>query len=205
MPLDLLRFHPGPGEYLAFVGRISPEKRVDRAIAIATGCGQPLKIAAKIDPADGDYFERAIKPLLDHPLVEYVGEINEQQKDDFLGRATALLFPIDWPEPFGLVMIEAMACGTPVVAFRGGSVEEVVDHGVTGFIVDTIDAAIAATRAAASLARSRCREVFERRFNVTRMANAYLEIYEQLVRLKPDPTSEPLTGRPSTPVLTGVT
>jgi glycosyltransferase involved in cell wall biosynthesis len=194
LPLGQLRFHPGPGEYLAFVGRISPEKRVDRAIAIATGCGQRLRIAAKVDPADGDYFERQIKPLLEHPLVEYVGEINEQQKDDFLGRATALLFPIDWPEPFGLVMIEAMACGTPVVAFRGGSVEEVVDHGVTGFIVDTIDEACAATRAAASLDRARCRAVFEQRFNVTRMANRYLSLYEQL-----------LTGRPSTSVLTGAT
>ena len=116
------QFHPAPGSYLAFLGRISPEKRVDRAIAIAVACGQPLRIAAKVDPADRAYFEREIRPLLDHPLVEFVGEIDEEQKSDFLGSATALLFPIDWPEPFGLVMIEALACGVPVVAFRGGSV-----------------------------------------------------------------------------------
>ncbi len=125
LPLDLLEFHPDPGSYLAFLGRIAPEKRVDRAIAIATACGQPLRIAAKVDPSDRRYFERDIRPLLDHPLVEFIGEISEEQKSDFLGGASALLFPIDWPEPFGLVMIEALACGVPVVAFRGGSVAEV--------------------------------------------------------------------------------
>ena len=194
LPLELLRFHPAPGDYLAFVGRISPEKRVDRAIAIATGCGRRLRIAAKVDPADRDYFEREIRHLLEHPLIEYIGEIDEAQKDDVLGGAAALLFPIDWPEPFGLVMIEALACGTPVVAFRGGSVEEVIDPGVTGFIVDNVDEAIAATRNIEGIERHRCRDVFEQRFNVTRMANDYLAVYEQL-----------LATRPAHAVLTGTT
>ena len=180
LPLDLLRFHRGPGEYLAFLGRISPEKRVDRAIAIATRCGMPLRIAAKVDPADRDYFEREIRQLLDHPLVEYVGEISEAQKDEFLGNAAALLFPIDWPEPFGLVMIESLACGTPVVAFRGGSVAEVIDHGVTGFVVDSLEEAVGATCNIQTIDRARCRAVFEKRFNVTRMANDYLGVYTQL-------------------------
>jgi glycosyltransferase involved in cell wall biosynthesis len=181
LPLDLLRFHPGPGRYLAFLGRIAPEKRVDRAIAIATACGQPLLIAAKVDPADRDYFERDIRHLLDNPLVEFIGEISEEQKSDLLGGATALLFPIDWPEPFGLVMIEALACGVPVVAFRGGSVPEVIDHGVTGFIVDTLEDAIAAMRCVHRLSRPQCRAVFERRFSVTRMAADHVRLYEALL------------------------
>ena len=181
LPESLLRFQPGPGAYLAFVGRISPEKRVDRAIAIASACGMPLKIAAKVDPADREYFEREIRHLLDNPLVEYIGEIGEPQKSAFLGGATALLFPIDWPEPFGLVMIEALACGTPVVAFRGGSVPEVIDEGVTGFIVETLDDAIRATCEAGQLDRRRCRETFERRFSVTRMATDYLALYDGLM------------------------
>jgi glycosyltransferase involved in cell wall biosynthesis len=181
LPEDLLRFHPEPGAYLAFVGRISPEKRVDRAIAIATACGKPLKIAAKVDPADREYFERDIRPLLDNPLVDYVGEIAESQKAAFLGGATALLFPIDWPEPFGLVMIEALACGAPVVAFRRGSVPEVIDDGETGFIVDTLDDAIRATRDVERLDRRWCRETFERRFSVTRMSEDYLALYEQMM------------------------
>ena len=181
LPLDLLEFHPEPGAYLAFLGRISPEKRVDRAIAIATACGLPLRIAAKVDPVDGDYFERQIRPLLDNPLIEFIGEIGERQKSEFLGRARALLFPIDWPEPFGLVMIEALACGAPVVAFRGGSVPEVVDHGVTGFIVDTLEEAIDATRQIDRLHRRACRAAFERRFSVTRMADDYLQLYRLLM------------------------
>lgn len=181
LPADLLEFHPEPGAYLAFLGRISPEKRVDRAIAIATACGLSLRIAAKVDRVDGDYFEREIRPLLDNPLIEFIGEIGERQKSEFLGRAKALLFPIDWPEPFGLVMIEALACGTPVVAFRGGSVPEVIDHGVTGFIVDTLDEAIGATRRIAFVDRHACREVFERRFSVTRMADDYVQLYRQLM------------------------
>lgn len=181
LPLDLLRFQPRSGDYLAFLGRISPEKRPDRAIAIATACGMPLKIAAKVDSADRQYFERDIRPLLDNPLVEFIGEIDEGQKSHFLGRATALLFPIDWPEPFGIVMIEALACGVPVVAFRGGSVPEILEHGKTGFIVDTLEEAIAATRAVHHLDRRLCRAEFERRFNVMRMATDYVTLYRDVV------------------------
>jgi glycosyltransferase involved in cell wall biosynthesis len=184
LPPDLLPYRAGPGEYLAFVGRIAPEKRVDRAIAIATACNQPLRIAAKIDDADREYFEREIRHLFDHPLVDYVGEIDERQIAEFFGRAKALLFPIDWPEPFGLVMIEALSCGTPVVAYRGGSVPEIVEDGVTGFIVDSLEDAIAATRNVGRLDRRRCREAFERRFTVTRMAEDYLSLYEQIVECR---------------------
>jgi glycosyltransferase involved in cell wall biosynthesis len=184
LPPNLLSYHPEPGRYLAFLGRISPEKRVDRAIAIAVACQQPLRIAAKVDPADRDYFEREIRPLLDHPLVEFVGEIGDADKDAFLGGATALLFPIDWPEPFGLVMIEAMACGVPVVAFRGGSVSEVLEPGVTGFIVETLDEAIEATHRVRRLDRGQCRAVFERRFSVSRMAAEYVSVYHRAVALR---------------------
>ena len=181
LPPDLLNFHPEPGRYLAFLGRVSPEKRVDRAIAIAMACAQPLRIAAKVDRADRDYFEHEIVPLLDHPLIDFVGEIGDDEKNDFLGGASALLFPIDWPEPFGLVMIEALACGTPVVAFRGGSVAEVIDHGVTGFVVETLDDAVEATRRIQLLDRARCRATFERRFSAARMARDYVRIYQRLI------------------------
>jgi glycosyltransferase involved in cell wall biosynthesis len=181
LPLDLLPYHPERGQYLAFLGRISPEKRVDRAIAIATACGWPLKIAAKVDPADREYFDRDIRPLLDNPLVEFIDEIGDCEKGVFLGHAKALLFPIDWPEPFGLVMIEALACGVPVIAFRGGSVPEVLDHGVTGFIVDTLEEAIDATRRVERLERRACRAAFEQRFSVTRMAWDYVELYERMI------------------------
>lgn len=180
LPLETLAFHPESGRYLAFLGRISPEKRVDRAIAIAKGCGWPLRIAAKIDPADASYFEQVIKPLLDDPLIEFVGEIGEADKSDFLGGARALLFPIDWPEPFGLVMIESLACGTPVVAFRGGSVEEILDEGTTAFIVDNVDEAIAATRRVELLDRRVCRHTFETRFSASRMTGDYVDLYQQL-------------------------
>jgi glycosyltransferase involved in cell wall biosynthesis len=180
--LPVERFAPRfePDGYLAFLGRISPEKRVDRAIAIATALGQRLRIAAKVDRADAEYFAREIEPLLRHPLVEYIGEIGDGDKQDFLGNARALLFPIDWPEPFGLVMIEALACGTPVVAFRGGSVEEIVEHGVTGFIVDTLDGAIEAAARVGTLDRRACRQAFERRFTARRMAEDHLEVYERV-------------------------
>lgn len=178
---DRFEFQPNPDRYLAFLGRISPEKRVDRAIAIATALGWPLKIAAKIDRADAEYFEREIRGLLEHPLVEFIGEIGEPEKSRLLGGARALLFPIDWPEPFGLVMIEALACGTPVVAFRGGSVDEVIEHGRTGFIVDTIEEAIGATRRIGSLSRRVCRQAVEERFNARRMAEDHVAVYARLI------------------------
>jgi glycosyltransferase involved in cell wall biosynthesis len=181
IPETAMRFHERGGEYFAFLGRIAPEKRADRAIAIAAACGCPLRIAAKVDPVDTDYFARDIQPLLDHPLVTYLGEIGHEDKSDFLGRAKALLFPIDWPEPFGLVMIEALACGTPVVAFRGGSVDEVIEDGVTGFIVETLDDAVAAARRVETLDRRACRASFERRFLASRMAAEYLELYSATV------------------------
>ena len=180
LPPDLLRFEPGPGEYLAFLGRISPEKRADRAIAIATACGWPLRIAAKVDAVDREYFERHIRPLLDHPLVQYVGEIGDAEKSAFLGGARALLFPIDWPEPFGLVMIEALACGVPVIAFAGGSVGEVIEHGVTGFVVENVEEAVEAARRVDRIDRRACREAFDRRFSVRRMASQYVQIYRRL-------------------------
>jgi glycosyltransferase involved in cell wall biosynthesis len=181
LPPDLFSFHPRPGRYLAFLGRLSRDKRVDRAIAIAKQVGLPLKIAAKLDDKEPTYFEREVKHLLDPPFIEWIGEVNEKQKDQFLGGAAALLFPVDWPEPFGLVMIEAMACGTPVVAFRCGSVPEVMRDGVSGYVVDDLDEAVRATQCALSLPRARCRAYFEERFCVARMAEEYLEIYQELV------------------------
>jgi glycosyltransferase involved in cell wall biosynthesis len=179
LPTDLYRPQPSPaGDYLAFLGRIAPEKRPDLAIEIAVRAGMPLKIAAKVDPADRDYFERRIEPLLDHPLIEYVGEIGEARKGEFLGHARALLFPIDWPEPFGLVMIEAMACGTPVIAFRRGSVREVLEHGVTGLLVKGVDEAVAAIADLDRLDRGRIRRTFERRFTAEVMARNYVRLYE---------------------------
>jgi glycosyltransferase involved in cell wall biosynthesis len=180
LPNRDLQFSAAEGEYLAFLGRISPEKRVDRAIEIAKACGWPLKIAAKVDPVDQVYFDAQIRPLLDHPLIEYRGEINEAQKSAFLGGAKALLFPIDWPEPFGLVMAESLACGTPVVAIRGGSVPEILDHGVTGFICDDVEQAIDATRRIHTIDRRACRRVFDRRFTAKRMAEEYIQLYRRL-------------------------
>ena len=182
LPKTQFRFCAGGGEYLAFLGRISPEKRADRAIEIAKRSGMPLKIAAKVDPADRRYFKRVIEPLLNDPGVEWVGEITDQQKNEFLGNAFALLFPIDWPEPFGLVMIEAMACGTPVIAYDSGSVPEVMEDGVTGFIVREIDEAAEAVGRVRNLSRARCREVFEKRFTAGRMANDYVNLYERMLR-----------------------
>jgi glycosyltransferase involved in cell wall biosynthesis len=170
-------FSPRPSGYLAFLGRMSPEKGPDRAIKIARRLGMPLRMAAKVDPADAQYFRETIVPMLDHPLIDYVGEIGEHQKPAFLGGAAALLFPIDWPEPFGLVMIEAMACGTPVVAFNCASAIEVVDHGVTGFLVDDLDAAVAAVRDLERLDRREVRRRFDRRFSATAMARGYLDVY----------------------------
>jgi glycosyltransferase involved in cell wall biosynthesis len=182
LPSDLLPFSPEPsGGYLAFLGRISPEKRPDLAIELAKRSGLPLKIAAKVDKADQVYWSTVIEPLIRAtPTVEFVGEINEAQKAAFLGNASALLFPIDWPEPFGLVMIEAMACGTPVIALRCGSVPEVIDHGVSGYIVDDLDEAVAAIDWLNQLDRTAVRHQFERRFSVGRMTRDYVRIYRSL-------------------------
>jgi glycosyltransferase involved in cell wall biosynthesis len=174
----------GRGDYLAFLGRISPEKRPDVAIEVARRAGIPLKIAAKVDAADRSYFETVIRPLLAGPGVDFVGEIGDEQKAAFLGNARALLFPIQWPEPFGLVMIEAMACGTPVIAWNCGSVQEVVDHGVSGYIVQSMDEALAALERISDLDRREVRATFERRFTASTMARAYLEVYEQLAAAK---------------------
>jgi glycosyltransferase involved in cell wall biosynthesis len=181
LPRDLHRFGEGNGDYLAFLGRISPEKRVDRAIAIARRVGLPLQIAAKVDPVDCAYYETEIVPLLQDPLIEFVGEIGEADKGPFLGNAIALLFPIDWPEPFGLVLIEAMANGTPVIAFGRGSVPEIIEDGLTGFIVDSLDAAVAAVPLAQQLDRTAIRRRFEQRFTSERMARDYLRIYDQVL------------------------
>jgi len=181
LPKDLFRFYPDRGDYLAFLGRISPEKRADRAIEIAKRVDMPLKIAAKVDRADRRYFKRVVEPLLNDPHVEWVGEISDQHKNEFLGNAYALLFPIDWPEPFGLVMIEAMACGTPVIAYESGSVPEVMEDGITGFVVRERGEAAEAIGRVTNLSRARCREVFETRFTATRMADDYMEVYEQMV------------------------
>ena len=184
LPEDLYDFNAEPGEYLAFLGRISPEKRVDRAIAIAREVGMPLRIAAKVDDVDQDYFDFHVKPLLQHPLVEYVGEIGDGEKQEFVGCAIGLLFPIDWEEPFGLVMIEALACGTPVVAYRRGSVPEVLSDGETGFIVDDHKHNMPESRRRPELDRRRCRDAFERNFTASRMANDYVRLYERLARAR---------------------
>jgi glycosyltransferase involved in cell wall biosynthesis len=179
LPRDLHRAQPGPGGYFAFLGRMSAEKRVDRAIEIAAACGVPLRIAAKVDDVDRRYFKR-IRPMLEHPLVEFLGEIDEARKGEFLGGAQALLFPIDWPEPFGMVMIESFACGTPVIAYAGGSVDEVVQHGITGYVVHDQQEAVAAARAIDAIDRRACREVFEQRYTADRMAAHYLDVYRSL-------------------------
>ncbi len=176
----LYRLQPAPGKYLAFLGRISPEKRVDRAVEIARRLDLPLKVAAKVSKPDQDYYEQKIKPLFADPRVEFVGEIGERDKQQFLGEAAALLFPIEWPEPFGLVMTEAMACGTPVIAFRRGSIPEVMKDGVSGFVVDSVDQAVAVTPRALEIPRAQVRAYFESRFLAERMARDYLTVYEAL-------------------------
>jgi glycosyltransferase involved in cell wall biosynthesis len=188
IPENLYQPRIEPGAYLAFLGRISPEKRVDRAIEIARRTGIPLKIAAKVDVVDEEYFESQIRALLDDSLVEYIGEIGDHEKSEFLGGACALLFPVDWPEPFGLVMIEALACGTPVIAYRAGSVAEIVEEGKTGYIVETLDEAVNAVRRIDALDRRTCRRVFEERFSAPRMCADYLAIYHRLCDPEPDLT-----------------
>jgi len=181
LPRNLLRFNPGPGSYLAFLGRISPEKRPDLAMEVARRAGMPLKIAAKVDLVDRDYFDAVVKPLLSTPGVEFLGEINDSEKEDFLGGALALLFTVDWPEPFGLAMIEAMACGTPVIARPCGSVPEVLRPGVTGLIASGIDDLVRAAAQIGKLSRQDCREVFEQRFTSEVMAANYERVYYRLI------------------------
>lgn len=181
LPRDKLQFQPHPRNYLAFIGRISPEKRCDRAIEIAKAVGMPLRIAAKIGKNDEDYFHAEVEPLLRHPLVEFFGEISDGDKSAFIGNALATLFPIDWAEPFGLVMIESLACGTPVIAFRRGSVPEIIDDGRTGFVVDSVEQAVAAVGKLSSVDRHACRREFETRFSAGRMADDYLAVYQRLL------------------------
>jgi glycogen synthase len=200
LPQDLLPPGHGRGKYLAFLGRISPEKRVDRAIEIAKAVNMPLKIAAKIDGSDRPYYEREIKPLLKTANVEFIGEINEQQKAEFLGNAYAYLFPIDWPEPFGLTMIESMACGTPTIAFKCGSVPEIITNGVSGFIVESMDEAIRAVQQARTLDRAACRAEFINRFSAPKMAQHYVKLYEASITKQYDTSVAGKSANPDTEV-----
>jgi glycosyltransferase involved in cell wall biosynthesis len=181
MPAKRLKPLEVERDYFAFLGRVSPEKGLDRAIRIAAAAGVKLKVAAKVDNADKEYFDREIKPLLSVGKVEFIGEISDAEKPEFLSGAQALLFPIRWPEPFGLVMIEAMACGTPVIAFRHGSVPEVMEDGLTGFIVDTEEEAVAALKRLPELDRARVRQRFDERFTARRMAEDYVDLYQELI------------------------
>jgi glycosyltransferase involved in cell wall biosynthesis len=183
LPRDLHTFRQRGGDYLLFVGRVSPDKRLDRAIEIARQTGRQLKVAAKIYDEDRAYYHNSIEPLLreSKSFVEFIGEVGGKDKDELMGNAYALLFPIDWPEPFGLVMIESLACGTPVIAWKNGSVPEVLAHGETGFVVDTIEEAVKAVPDVASLSRHACRQVFEQRFDSRRMARDYVKLYSRLM------------------------
>ncbi len=183
IPERLFKPNYNEGKYLAFLGRISPEKRVDRAIETAVKCGLPLRIAAKVDKNDDEYFTGQIKPLLAHPLIEFVGEINEHEKQQFLGEAMALLFPIDWPEPFGLVMLESLACATPVIAYKNGSVPEILEHGRSGFVVNSQAEAARAVESIRSISRRECRKAFEERFTSAAMARGYTRVYQRLLQI----------------------
>lgn len=205
LPEDLYRLQEQPGTYLAFLGRISPEKGPHVAIEIARRAGIPLRIAAKVDRVDRDYYERVVRPLLAGGDVEFIGEIGEKEKQEFLGGALALLLPLDWPEPFGLVMIEALACGTPVIAYRRGSVPELIEDGVTGFIVEGVEQAVRAVERVGQLDRRLCRWVFEQRFTAKRMCQDYLQVYGTLLArrrrsaasvLRPVGGRQPLSARP---------
>jgi glycosyltransferase involved in cell wall biosynthesis len=182
LPENLLTFHSKPDRHLVFLGRISPEKGADVAVRIARAAGMPLRLAAKVPGAEQKYFREKLKPLIDDKQVRFVGEIGDEQKSDFLGDAAALLFPIDWPEPFGLVLIEAMACGTPSIAFRRGAVPEIVENGVTGFVVDTEGQAVEAVGRIGDIDRAAVRRRFEERFTARRMAADYLQLYASLIR-----------------------
>ena len=187
LPSDLLRFNPNPGKYLAFLGRICPEKRVDTAIEVALKAGVPLKIAAKVDPVDVEYFEAEIKPRLCPPDIEHIGEIGEHEKSEFLGNSIAQLFAIDWPEPFGLAMIESFACGAPVITRPCGSVPEIVTHGKTGFIGSTVDDLVEAVKRIDQISRADCRAEFESRFTVAHMARRYEELYTTVMASRKTP------------------
>jgi glycosyltransferase involved in cell wall biosynthesis len=191
LPENGFRLGDGSGKYLAFLGRISPEKRVDRAIEIALQVGIPLKIAAKVDRADREYYEEKIRPMLNQPGIEYIGEIREDQKSEFLGNACAYLFPIDWPEPFGLTVIEAMACGTPTIAFRHGSVPELIAEGISGVIVDNMDDAAGAVGRVADFDRAACRREFEMRFTASRMAKDYVKLYQSILSARSPTANTP--------------
>jgi glycosyltransferase involved in cell wall biosynthesis len=191
LPEDLYELHPGEGRYLAFLGRISPEKGVDVAIEIAKRVGIELRIAAKIDRVDEPYYRETIEPLLDDSRIEFVGEIGEAEKNEFLGNAMALLAPGDWPEPFGLVMIEAMACGTPTVGLGRGSIPEVIDDGKSGFAIQNVDEAVAAVNKIHDLSRRTCRETFTQRFTASRMARDYVEVYHRLLEAKGTKSGSP--------------
>lgn len=186
MPEDVFMPNPETGKYLAFLGRISPEKGVDRAIEIALGAEMPLKIAAKVDRADKEYFEDQIKPLLDSNLIEFIGEISDLEKNEFLGNAAAFLFPINWSEPFGIVLIEALACALPVVAYPLGAVPEIIEDGFSGFLVNGIDEAVNALANIETIDRRNCRRSFEQRFSVKRMAKDYLSIYQRIAKREPE-------------------
>lgn len=195
LPSENCPYYPdAKGGYLAFLGRISPEKRPDRAIQMAIQSGVKLKIAAKVDKADQDYWDEVIEPMIHHPLIEFIGEINEEQKKDFLGNALALAFPIDWPEPFGLVMIEAMSAGTPVIAFRNGSVPEVIADGVSGVLCDTMDDAIAAVHKVKTMSRAGVRRHFETQFTAECMVKKYVAVYEQLIENEQNVITMPRAG-----------
>jgi glycosyltransferase involved in cell wall biosynthesis len=182
LPKDLYSFHKKSRGYAAFIGRISPEKRADRAIEIARRAGIPLKIAAKVDDVDKKYFEAKIKPLIEKSRdVEFIGEIDDKEKNDFLGNASMLLFPIDWPEPFGLVMIESMACGTPVIAFDNGSVPEVMRNGISGYTVHSVDEAVKYAEKIGKISRTQCRKEFESRFSAEIMAKNYVSLYQKMI------------------------
>lgn len=184
LPEDLYSYHPTPGKYLAFLGRISSEKCPEQAIEVAKRVGMPLRIAAKVDPADRDFFKAKVEPLMDHPLVEFLGEITDQEKNQFIGEAYALVCPYDWPEPFGLVLIEALACGTPVLAYRRGSIPEIIEDGVTGFISENIGEMAASVTRVDSIDRARCRAAFDQRFTARRMAQDYVKCYERLIEAR---------------------
>lgn len=181
LPAHLYTYHSQSQGYLAFLGRISPEKRPDHAIEVAKRTGLPLRIAAKVDPADLQYYRTEIEPLLDHPLIEFIGEISDAEKDDFVGNALALVCPYDWPEPFGLVLIEALACGTPVLAYRRGSIPEIIEHGTTGFVSENLSEMVAAVERLREIDRQRCRASFDQRFTADRMAHDYVALYERII------------------------